>query len=89
MDTMAEVRNILGKSAQKINHVEFSNWDEFLALTRDVKENDNLWVVLSRSNHLSFQMNMLHIPEYLNKYFSANSFVLVYPVQTNSNRYMT
>lgn len=89
IDTMIEVKNVLGKSAQKINHVEFTNWDEFLILTRDLKEDDNLWVVLSRSNHLSFQMNMLRIPDYLNKYFSANSLMLVYPVQSDSSRYMT
>ncbi len=88
-NTMAEIKNLLKKNAKNVGHIEFCNWDDFLIITRDLKEDDNLWVVLSRSNHLSFQMNMLRIPDYLNKYFSANSFVLVYPVQADDNRYMT
>ncbi|MDR0661702.1 MAG: cation:proton antiporter [Prevotellaceae bacterium] len=88
-NTMTEIGQLLGKSAKSAGHIEFSNWDDFLILTRELKEDDNLWVVLSRSNHLSFQMMMLRIPDYLNKYFSANSFILVYPVQANDSLYMT
>ncbi len=60
---------------------EFSNWEDFLVLAREVQPDDNLIVVMSRKNRLSFQENMLMIPVYLNRYFQDYSFMLVYPVQ--------
>jgi Kef-type K+ transport system membrane component KefB/nucleotide-binding universal stress UspA family protein len=60
---------------------EFTNWDDFLVLAREVQQDDNLIVVMSRKNRLSYQENMHRVPVYLNRYFQKNSFMLVYPVQ--------
>jgi Kef-type K+ transport system membrane component KefB len=60
---------------------EFSNWDDFLVLARDVQQDDNLMVVMSRKNRLSYHENMQQVPVYLNRYFQDNSFMLVFPVQ--------
>jgi len=40
-----------------------------------------LIIILSRVNKLSYHEGMNNIPSYLNKYFQANSFILVYPMQ--------
>lgn len=61
----------------------FSNWDDFLILARDLKNDDNLFIVLSRENFSSYQKNMASIPKYLNSYFQTNSFILVFPVQVD------
>jgi Kef-type K+ transport system membrane component KefB len=60
---------------------EFSNWDDFLVLSKEVQQDDNLMVIMSRKNRLSYQENMHMIPVYLSRYFHDNSFMLVYPVQ--------
>ncbi|PKL51152.1 MAG: sodium:proton antiporter [Candidatus Riflebacteria bacterium HGW-Riflebacteria-2] len=61
--------------------IEFSEWDDFLILSRDFKPDDNLIIILSRKGHLSYNANMAKIPQYLNKYFTRNNFILVYPMQ--------
>ena len=59
---------------------EFSDWEDFLIVFRDVHKDDNLWIVMSRHNGISFNPSMNRIPGYLNKYFQQNSFILVYPL---------
>lgn len=64
---------------------DFGNWDDFLIISRDVKKDDNLIVVLSRAENLSFHEKMNHVPAYLNRYFEQNSFIIVYPLQRRVN----
>ncbi|MBW8333730.1 MAG: cation:proton antiporter [Prolixibacteraceae bacterium] len=59
----------------------FENWDEFMVLSGEIKNDDNLIIVLSRENKPSYHSNMKNIPNWLNKYFQSNSFILVYPMQ--------
>lgn len=60
---------------------DFDNWDDFLVLSREIKEDDNIIVVLSRKDYLSYNKGMLNVPTYLDKYFSTNNFLLIYPMQ--------
>ncbi len=60
----------------------FRDWDNFPALAREVQNDDNIIIVMSRKNHLSYHHKMSRIPFYLNKYFRNTSFILVYPVQS-------
>ncbi|WP_027001554.1 cation:proton antiporter [Hugenholtzia roseola] len=59
----------------------FDDWEDFLIISREVKVNDNLMVVMSRKNHPSYTPQMNKIPSYLNKYFNHNNFTLIYPIQ--------
>ncbi len=59
----------------------FDDWEDFLILSRDIRADDNLIIVLSRRNGLSYDHGMEKIPHYLNKYFVNNNFMLVYPMQ--------
>ena len=59
----------------------FEEWDDFLILSREVKANDNIVLVLSRKERPSYNVNMVKIPNYLNKYFKETNFILVYPIQ--------
>lgn len=63
---------------------EFNNWKDFLILSRDIKNDDNLVIVLGKPNSLSYNPIMPNIPIYLYKYFRSNSFVLIYPMQTGA-----
>lgn len=90
-DTLERVKSLLGKHAGETEYIEFNDWDDFLIVFRDVHKDDNLWIVMSRNNGISYHPGMNRIPGYLNKYFQQNSFILIYPLQANvaSNRYLT
>lgn len=61
---------------------EFGEWDDFLVLSREIRENDTLMVIMSRKGYQSYNDQMAKIPSYLNKYFTSNNFILVYPSQS-------
>lgn len=90
-DTLGRLKTLLGKRGGEMEFTEFSDWEDFLIVFRDVHKDDNLWIVMSRHNGISFNPSMNRIPSYLNKYFQQNSFILVYPLQANAsaNRYLT
>ena len=75
------LQDIHAKHHIEVEFNEFNNWDDFLIISRDIKENDALMIVMSRRNYPSYLRNMTMIPTYLNKYFCKNSCILVYPMQ--------
>lgn len=88
--TLEQLQGVLPKQVQA-EYKEFGDWDDFLIVFRDVRLDDMLWVVMSRHDRISYNPGMNRIPGYLNKYFQANSFILVYPLQasTKGSRYFT
>ena len=90
-DTLGRLKTLLGKRGGEMEFTEFSDWEDFLIVFRDVHKDDNLWIVMSRHNGISFNPSMNRIPGSLNKYFQQNSFILVYHLQANAsaNRYLT
>ena len=60
----------------------FENWDDFPDLSQQLGADDNLVVVLSRENLLSYKEDMAGIPAYLEQHFQERNFLLVYPSQT-------
>lgn len=90
--TLSEIRKRFEKRNAEISYVNFYNWEDFLIIFRDVKRDDNMWIVFSRRTGLSFNPMMPRIPVYLNKYFQANNCILSYPVQEHlddHNLYLT
>ncbi|MBU1107808.1 MAG: cation:proton antiporter [Candidatus Riflebacteria bacterium] len=79
--TTEYLREIHHRFPIEAEFIVFSEWDDFLILSRDFKADDNLIVILSRKGHLSYNVNMGKIPVYLNKYFTKNNFILVFPMQ--------
>jgi Kef-type K+ transport system membrane component KefB len=59
----------------------FEDWDDFLIHSREIKPNDGLIIIMSRERKVSFQHSMRNVPKYLNKNFSENNFILIYPMQ--------
>lgn len=53
-----------------------------MVLSREIKDDDNLVIVLSREGKPSHHPGMAKVPHYLNSYFHNNSFILLYPVQS-------
>ncbi len=88
-ETGEKLKSIFKTESGKTEFIKFSEWEDFLIVFRDVHSNDNLWIIMSRSNGISYTQQMNKIPVYLNKYFQQNSFILIYPFQVNAvpNRY--
>ena len=89
-DTTMYLKEIYKKRPIEAEFSSFDDWDDFLIMSREIKSDDTLWVVMSRRERLSYHANMSRIPNYLNKYFQSNSVVLVYPIQAGetNNRYL-
>jgi hypothetical protein len=68
-----------------IEYKIFTDWDDFLILGRDLRENDNLYLVMSRKGHISYSPAMTRIPHYLGSYFKDTSYVIIYPMQSGIN----
>jgi Kef-type K+ transport system membrane component KefB len=79
--TLGIIRDIHSKHPVDAEFHVFDDWNDFLILARDIKIDDNLIIILSRKHEVSYHLNMSNVPKYLNKYFSENSFLLIYPMQ--------
>ena len=91
-DTLKAIKKLFAKRAGEISYVNFSDWDDFLIVFRDVKADDSMWVIFSRKEGYSYDPVMPRIPGYLNKYFQSNSFILSYQIQASMDegtRYLT
>ena len=66
-----------------IDYKVFDNWETLPELSGQLKEDDNLVIVLSRKNMLSYQEGMMDIPTYLNRHYQGRNFLLVYPSQSS------
>lgn len=64
---------------------EFSDWSNFLRLTKEVDKDEALVIIMSRLHKVSYDPVMRQIPDYINKYFKNISFMLLYPVQSVSS----
>jgi Kef-type K+ transport system membrane component KefB len=80
--TLQVIEDIHSRHPIEAEFVQFDDWNDFLILSRDLKPNDCLTIVLSRKDRPSFQPMMSKVPAYLNRYFTFNSFILIYPVQS-------
>jgi hypothetical protein len=80
--TIRVIREIHSKHPIEADFTVFEDWDDFLILTRDIKPDEGLIIIMSREWKISFQNIMRNIPKYLNKYFSQNNFILIYPMQS-------
>lgn len=62
----------------------FDEWQDFLIISRDVDKEDNLLVVMSREENISYTKEMNNVPKYLNRYFTSNNFILIFPIQISA-----
>jgi Kef-type K+ transport system membrane component KefB len=75
-------------SSVKIQLNSFSNWDDFLIFTSQLKSNDLFVIITSRKNHVSFSNQLEKLPYYLSNYFKNNSFIILYPKQLDQSANM-
>jgi Kef-type K+ transport system membrane component KefB len=83
--TIQIIREVHLKHPLEAEFKIFDDWNDFLILSREVRKDDNLIIILSRHNKPSYHSVMNNIPALLNKYFRENSFILIYPMQMAIN----
>jgi hypothetical protein len=69
------------KAKPKVTYHTFSNWNDFLIFSREVKKNDLLVITSSRKGHVSYHQQLEKLPYYLSNYFGESSFIMLYPKQ--------
>ncbi|MDT0650791.1 cation:proton antiporter [Autumnicola edwardsiae] len=79
--TLTLIKNIQASHAVECSFREFNDWTQFEDLSKEVGKDDNLIIVLSRRNKISYQQEMAGVPTYLGSQFKNNSFILIYPMQ--------
>jgi Kef-type K+ transport system membrane component KefB len=63
---------------------KFTDWDDFLIFSREIKKNDLFVIISSRKDNISYLRQLNKLPHYLITYFEQNSFLIIYPKQLES-----
>ncbi|MDX9747202.1 MAG: cation:proton antiporter [Paludibacter sp.] len=80
--TIGLIQEVHAKHPVEAQFKIFDDWDDFLILSREIRDDDNLIIIMAREKSLSFHNSMERIPHYLRKYFENQSFILIFPMQT-------
>ena len=59
-------------------------WENLDTLFSDVKEDDSVWVIMSRRDRISYHAAMHRLPAYVEEHFATMNHILLYPVQAGS-----
>ncbi|WP_369690415.1 cation:proton antiporter [Pelodictyon luteolum] len=82
--TISVLKEGWGSAVSNAEYRQFRDWNDFLALSGEVKIDDSLIIVMSRKHGRSYHPGMAKIPTHLGKYFQKNSFILLWPVQSEA-----
>ena len=78
-EELLKIEGYLGYQMQ-IQFIPFTDWEDFLIISRDVKEKDLLVCVAARKGSVSYNSILDSIPTKLEKHFH-NSKIVIYPQQ--------
>jgi len=86
--TIEELKKFNSQSSNPVvaSYSAFSHWEDFLIMSRELKQNDFFVIVSSRKGHISYNENLEKVPYYLTKYFTNNSYIIIYPKQLESDQ---
>lgn len=84
-DTLNFIKEVNEQHPINAEFVQFNDYEDFLIVSTNFQDDDNLIVVLSRKENVSYHKMMDKIPGYLNKYFKDRSVLVIYPKQENMN----
>lgn len=81
-ETLQYIKEVQSKHPTECEFEPFDDWEDFLMVSKNFRKNDSLIIIMSRKDKLSYKSGMAKIPSYLNTYFKAFGFMLIYPIQT-------
>jgi hypothetical protein len=64
----------------------FEEWEDFLILSRSVRETDLFILVSARKGATSYLNELDNLPAKLEKYFASNNLAVIYPQQFNEHQ---
>lgn len=70
-----------GKYEVRHEYREVERWDDFVLLSNRILDDDLFVVVSARESSISYNDDMADIPGFLQKYFSRNNLIVLYPEQ--------
>lgn len=82
-DVQPYIRGVLHKERYDIRaeYRDVEDWDDFVLLANRILDDDLFIVVSARRASLSFNSGMDELPGFLQKYFSRNNLIVLYPEQ--------
>lgn len=89
--TLDAVRQIYGLNGPFI-YMDFPDWNALDEVTNLVRNDEMLWVVMSRPGGVSYIGQMSHVPEILARHAAERNYVIAYPRQAvigEGTRYYT
>ena len=60
---------------------EMNGWDDFITLTKVVREDDLFVVVSARRTSISYSSDLEALPNFLSKYYGHSNLIVVFPEQ--------
>ena len=57
------------------------DWDDFIAISNRIREDDLFVAIGARPQSVSFSNDIAEMPQFLQRYFSSNNIVVIYPEQ--------
>lgn len=68
-----------GKMVGKLNFTPFSDWDDFLIISKDIQPSDLIILNSARRGSISYENTLDKAPGKFEKYFPKNSLIVMYP----------
>lgn len=65
----------------RAEYKEMNSYDDFIIIANKIHDDDLFIQVSSRTNAISYSPDMAEIPGFLQKYFSSNNLMVIYPEQ--------
>lgn len=81
--TMPFIKSVIrnGRYDIRTEFKQMDDWDDFLLMGNSVNDDDLFVVVDARRASVSFTPELDNLPDFLQKYFSRNNLVVIYPGQ--------
>ncbi len=79
--TLRYLKEVHARHPVEAEFRELEDWDDFLDHQNELKTDDGLIIIMSRKGHRSYNTDMARVPEYLNRSYQRNNFILMYPMQ--------
>lgn len=86
-DTFPYIRSVLasGKYNVRTDYLAMKSWDDFIILSSRIAPDDLFVAIGARRTSVSFNSDLENLPMYLQRYFSQQNLVVIYPEQFGSD----
>ena len=79
---------VTNKIALSVRHHEFTDWSDFMDISKYIQLSDLVIITLPRNGGISYKINQEGIPRLMAKNFENHNFILIYPNDLDDNQEM-